>query len=328
MALSYPHPKPKTTLTVVDKPNGATISGIPTLATLVGNVDNWMKENGATGNSWVNIVAPGAVLVVANAELDIPYEGMARAEVLNGSINNAELSRLNDQWLLANKSMLSTHRSPKMKKMSEKDADAKFLYEKNEVLEENALPPSLGGKNNAFTDKIGKKIYINGHVDDGSILVHEYFHTFDPGDPGDVGWGFDEGCVDFFARDLSAKHGYAYLGNYGYEGGYQVVKAIIDEIGIEKICQFWFERTPGIFGPLSVISKKISEGVKPCEQANVPGDLIKSFCETAMKLQGWNKVAAKPVPIVTPPPVTKSSPTPAKKWPAVQVNVGAFRTHG
>jgi len=315
MAVSYPHPTPEMNLTVVDSPTGASISEMPNLGALVGNVSTWMDDNGAKGTSWVPISRPGAVMVVANAQMDTPYPGMAAAEVLNGTMqHHAEMKKLHGEWELANQSFLSNHRSPKMK-----EADPNFTYASNEVLQQTALPPALGGSVNAFTDKVGKKIYINGHVDNGSIVVHEYFHTFDTGDPSDIGWGFDEGCVDFFARDVSAKYNYAYLGNGGYEGGYQVVKVIVDAIGIEKVCQFWFERPEGIFGPLSTISREISEHIKPCEAANVPAEMIKRFCQTAESLTGWNKVVSA---------ATIVTNKPAKKWPTVKSAAGNFRTHG
>lgn len=312
MAPAYPHPTPNMNLNVIDHPTGASISGMPNLGALVGNVATWMQDNGTTGNSWVPITQPGAVLVVANAVTDNPYGGMARAEVLNGSMQHTEVSRLHQQWEQSNAAALKVHRSPKMQ-----GADPKYAYATNELLEQVALPPALGGSCNAYTDKIGKKIYINAHVDDGSIVIHEYFHTFDPGDPSDIGWGFDEGIVDFFARDVSAKFQYKYLGNGGYEGGYQTVKAIVDVIGLEKICQFWFERPAGIFGPLSEKSKAIAEFCKPGEAANVSADLIRDFCETAMSLRGWKASVVAPV----------AASKVAKKWPTVKSTAGAFRSH-
>lgn len=312
---SYPHPTPNMSLNVVSSPSGANITNLPSPASLVGDVATWMQDNMATGSSWINITLDGAVLVVANSTMDVPYSGMAQAEVLNGAINDAEIKRLHKLWEESNKQFLAAQRSPKLK-----SADPNFIYAKNELLQMVGLPPALGGSVNAYTDKIGKKIYINGHVDDGSILVHEYIHTFDPGDPSDIGWGFDEGIVDFFARDISARFGYQYKGNGGYEGGYQTIKAIVDEIGIEKICQFWFERSPLIFGPLSEKSRRIAEHCKPGEAASVTPEMLSDFCQTANALTGW-----KPLPNKS--PVLKQS-SPAKKWPTVKSSAGVFRSHG
>ncbi len=317
MAATYPHPIPNNNLNVVQNPTGATINNLPNVNQLVGDVAQWMTDNLAEGNSWINITEPGRVLVLANAQTDNPYPGFAHAEVLNGTMLNADILRLHTTWLRDNEAWLKSQRSPKLKA-----ADPKFAYGPNELLEENALPPDLGGSNNAFTDKVGKRIIINGHVDDGGILVHEYFHTFDPGDPSDVGWGFDEGIVDFFARDVAARFGYGYKGNAGYEGGYQTVKAIVDRIGLDKVCQFWFEREPSLFNPLSIKSKAVAEHCKPCAPSTVTLTMIDDFCQLAESLTGWK------APARTVAPVAKAAPSPAKKWPPVQPVGNVFRSHG
>lgn len=319
MAATYPHPVPKQNLVVIARPTGPQISQMPSLGGLVGSVAQWMTDNLMTARSWVNITLPGAVMVLADGEEDTPYPGMGRATVLNATMHNADISSLHQTWLVEHALALSTHRSPKMKGL--KGDDIKYFYAENAVITPNAQPPDLGGSNNAWTDKVSKRIFINGHVDDGSILVHEYFHTFDPGDPSEIGWGMDEGIVDFFSRDLAAKYGYGYTGNAGYEGGYQAAKAIVDRIGLEKICQFWSDRSGDIFATLSAKTKALAEHCKPCEPSTVTESMIEDFCNAAARLTGWK---ALPVPVVA----ASSAKTPAKKWLTVEPVGNVFRTHG
>src|SRR5215207_298609 len=123
MPANYPHPVPNNNLNVILSPKGSDIANLPAPSQLVGDVTQWMKDNLAVGDSWINITEPGAVLVLANCELDVPYAGYARAEVLNGSMVNADINRLHNTWLLNNEAWLKNQRSPKMK-----TADPKFSY--------------------------------------------------------------------------------------------------------------------------------------------------------------------------------------------------------
>jgi hypothetical protein len=124
-----------------------------------------------------------------------------------------------------------------------------------------------GGTTSGYTDSEGKQIFINAHSDKGDMLVHEFFHTCDPGDPSQIGWGMDEGIVDFFSRDVAKRFGYPYLGNGGYEGGYQVIKRLVDKVGLKLIAKLWFQRSPAMLAAFQKITLAAAEYVKPGEEA-------------------------------------------------------------
>jgi hypothetical protein len=121
-------------------------------------------------------------------------------------------------------------------------ADDDQIYFAGHNMIETANVPSNGGGNNGFYDNKCGVIYVNAHVDDGSIVIHEYFHTYDgQGDPA-FGWNVDEGLTDFFARDASKRFSLKYKGNAPYEDGYQAVKKLVDKIGIATVAKMKFER--------------------------------------------------------------------------------------
>jgi hypothetical protein len=270
-------------LTVVDKPSASTVDEIPNLGDLMGAVQEYLKEAQAdTARSQVVLNAPGVIFVLCNGEGDAPFAGWERAEVLNGSLKHGELSRTHTQWLGDNAKKLKAERSPKLQ-----TADPKFVYGRDGAIMGCAATPAMGGSTNGQWDNVSKRIMINAHVERGGMLVHEYLHTFDHWDPTDIGWGLDEGFVEFFARDLTARHGYLYRGNWAYQGGYLAVKSIVEKIGLDRAIRFWFLRPADLMGLVGLASKKIGATVVPNEPWKFTPQMIDEFCAAAQKWSGW-----------------------------------------
>ena len=277
MKPKYPHiadDKIPKALTVVQNPDASMITEIPPLGTLMGAVADYLKEAGAeSANSEIKLTDPGVVMVLKKGTTGKPFGDWEAAEVMNSTLHHAELSSKNGAWVEANKRWLGTQMSPKMK-----TADPNLVYGQNGALIGCSATPDNGGNTNGQWDKVMKRILINAHVEKGGMIVHEYLHTFDHWDPSDIGWGMDEGFVEFFARDLTARHDYLYVGNWSYQGGYLAVKDIIAKVGLAPIVKFWFLRDPAMMGKAAAKSKAIASHVIPNEKWDYTSKMIDEFC--------------------------------------------------
>ena len=264
---NYPHPTPDPNAAHYNvlKPTGAEVNQLPDLGTLAANVQTWLNEVDPTIGaikSWCDLTKPGVVLIVGNAEVGKPVPGQDRAEVLNGKVPNVSYHALHAVWRANNERILK----PKVKWL-EAGATADHLHLASDMnLVSYAQHRDHHGTTSGFTDTEGKRIFINAHSDKGDMLVHEYFHACDPGDPGQLGWGVDEGIVDFFARDVAKRFAYPYLGNGGYEGGYQMIKRLVDRVGLRIVAKLWFQRTPALLKAFAGITTSAADLVKPGEE--------------------------------------------------------------
>jgi len=290
VAPCYPHVADDTipkTLTVVDHPTANTVSDIPPLGDLVGNVDALLKSANVTASSAINLASPGVIMVICNCVFDVPKGGIERAEVLNGSLKHPELVRVHAQWVSSNEQWLKAQRNMTGPDKKMNEADPHFLYGTEGSVSGSALTPANGGSTNGQWDKVKKRIMINAHVEKGGMLVHEYLHTFDRWEPTDIGWGFDEGIVEFIARDLTARHGYKYVGNWAYQGGYLAAKGVVDRLGYDKVLKFWFERDSTLMGLVSAKAKAIGTHVVPGEKWDHTDAMIQEFCDAALTWPGF-----------------------------------------
>jgi hypothetical protein len=264
---NYPHPTPDPNAATYNvlKPTGTEVNQLPDLGTLASNIQVWLNEiDPSLGaiKSWCDLTKPGTVLIVGNGEAAPGLPGYDRLEVLNGKVTNASYHGIHNTWKANNQKLIDAR--PKFKA---NNASADYLYLASDM---NAVTYSQhrdhGGTTSGYTDSEGKRIFINAHSDKGDMLVHEYFHTCDPGDPSDIGWGMDEGMVDFFSRDVAKRFGYPYLGNGGYEGGYQVIKRLVDRVGLKLIVKLWFLRSELLVKTFQKITLAAAEFVKPGEE--------------------------------------------------------------
>lgn len=287
---NYPHPTPDPNAAKYNvlTPTGAEVNQLPDLGTLAANVQAWLKEVDPSApaiKSWAKLEEPGCVLIVGNGERTKPFAGFDRAQVLNGKVTNASYHGIHGVWRANNEKWINAR--PKFK---EAQASPDYLYVASDVdIVSYAQHRDHGGTTSGYTDSEGKRIFINAHSDKGDMLVHEYLHTCDPGDPSQLGWGVDEGMVDFFARDIAKKFDYAYRGNGAYEGGYQMIKRLVDKVGLRLIARLWFQRSAPLLKAFTPITLQAADLVKPGEEGKFNGNLGKlnplldQFVDTAKK---------------------------------------------
>jgi hypothetical protein len=287
---NYPHPAPDPNAANYNvlKPTGAEVNQLPDLGTLAANVQTWLHEvDSSIGplKSWCDLTTPGALLIVGNGEAAPGLPGYDRIEVLNGKVPNASYHGTHHTWRANNQKWIDGR--PKFKSSN---ASPDYLYLPSDM---NAVSYAQhrdhGGTTSGYTDSEGKRVFINAHSDKGDMIVHEFIHTCDPGDPADIGWGMDEGMVDFFARDIAKRFGYPYLGNGAYEGGYQAVKRIVDRVGLKVVAKLWFQRSAPMLKTFQKITLAAAAFVKPSEEAefnNRLGSLNPLFAEYEKEARG------------------------------------------
>jgi len=317
MPPTYPHPVPSQTLPfIVTVADPMKVDKIPNLATLVSNVRAWLDKNanGVQAHSLVDFSKPGSVLIlgdgatVKDADVQEPdkiskisgkvqkgrlikgKEYGAAADVLNGRVPNPGLNAFHTTWQAQNE-------------VSQQGLPKEMAKNKNKLITtdtgviENSQAPTSGGKNSAMWDYTNKRIYINAHVEDGSMIVHEYFHTFDQSGqgPDTFGWNMDEGFTDFFARDVATVYKYPYKGNWAYENGYRAVKAIVDVLGLDRVCRIYFERPDTLItlvkGPSLEVTKVVQAADQGTFDVNAQGSktVIDRFIQAARSWPSWPK---------------------------------------
>jgi hypothetical protein len=294
--------------------NPARVNRLPEPLKLAANVTDWLNSvaSGVKARSLIDFSRPGSVLVVGNAaavkDPDIQEPDRissitkrlqkgrlirgkvhgASADVLNGNVASPHLQSQFGSWKAAN--------SLTQKSLPQTIArnDERLIVDHSGLVD-NAQHPQHGGTASAQWDYVHKRIFINAHVEDGSMLVHEYFHTFDVDGRGaeTFGWYMDEGFTDFFARDVAARYKYAYKGNWAYENGYRAVRVIVDELGLDRVCKLYMERTPALISLVAPASREIADiafsvgagGLDPAS-ANVK-KAIDAFLTAARSWSGW-----------------------------------------
>jgi len=283
---------------------------------------------------------------------------VASAQVLNGDVLQASYHRPYQRWRNDNQRALAANPDNLSAAQTARPADYAnrvWQFHRGGLLD-NSCPAGQGGSNNGWTDKDNRVIYINAHCDDGSVLVHEFFHALEGRDQKqeDFGNSFDEGIVDFFARDVSKAYNYAYKGNIAYNGGYLAAKDIVDRLGLPFLCRLWFVRPADWLHDLGPIAIQDISRQRPFimneEDARKPlrgARDINQFCTLGQaKLQAAVQAgqlppfppAAQPaaqlpvVPAVVQPPaqlpVVPASAQPAKKWADVPALNKPFRSRG
>ena len=264
---NYPHPTPDPNAANynVEKPKGPEVNQLPDLTSLAANVKVWLAEidPSIAIKTWCDLTKPGAVLIVGNGEKAPGLPGFDRLQVLNGDVPNATYHAIHDTWKSNNEKDIA--KKPKFVQAGAK-ADYLYLPSANDGIG-YSQHRNHGGTMSGFTDSEGKRMFINAHSDKGDMIVHEYLHTCDPGDPSQLGWGMDEGIVDFFARDIAKKFDLPYRGNGAYEGGYQVIKRIVDRVGLKLIAKLYFQRSEALLNTFAKITLDAAEFVKPGEEA-------------------------------------------------------------
>lgn len=320
----YPHPVPDSVSTRTTFATGRTnvrgsdMRGLPNLGTLRANILAWLQAYlpGATFARDFNPSAPGKVLITANGQLHEkgPMGDMESAQVLNGDVPEASYHGPHQTWLQTNQKKWGNN--AKAKRLAGDDAGNRIWTMSGGLLA-CARVVKEAGDTSGFTEKETQVVWINAHCDDGSMLVHEFFHAVEGSnqEQGDFGWSFDEGTCDFFARDVSSQYGYKYKGNIGYEAGYLAVKDIVDHIGLPILCKLWFERPAGMLSKLGPIAQQIS-AKRPVTEGTTyadVSDLVNQFCTEAARLEPALVVAPKKE---------------AKKWPQVAAVGKTFRSAG
>ena len=269
---NYPHPTPDPNAAqyVVPHPTGAELTLLPDPGTLAANVQTWLNEVDPAAppiKSWATLTKAGCVLIVGNAERNTPVPGYDRVEVLNGRVANVAYHAMHKEWRTANENWI---------KMRPKFAASTpdHLHVPSDIdVTSYAQDRNHGGTTDCYTDAEGKRIFINAHANRGDMLVHEYLHTCDPGDPNQLGWGVDEGMVDFFSRDIAKRFGYPYRGNGAYEGGYQMAKRLVDRVGLRLITRLWFQRSDALLRTFSEITLQATSLVIPGKEKEFEGNL-------------------------------------------------------
>jgi hypothetical protein len=336
------------------------MTGLPKLDTLHDNILEWLRSYlGPKANFARNFDPTGAgkVLIVSDGQ---DHGGFVQsAKVLNGDVREDSYHAPYGRWV--NDMQQDFDRNPKklakVVALRPDDYATRFWDFSGEAdLVGNACSSAGGGTNNAYTDKNKQVVYINAHLDDGSVLVHEFFHAVEGRDQGqaDFGFEFDEGIVDFFARDVSKAYNYSYKGNIGYNGGYMAAKAIVDRLGLPFLCRLWFVRPADWLRDLGPTANTIATKRKiiytaqdAANLADVTGE-VNQFCTLAQaKLQAAQAAGQlpqvpaavqpagqlPPVPAAAQPaaqlPHVPAAAQPARKWPQVPApNKPPFRSRG
>ena len=209
MKPKYPHiadDKIPKALTVVQNPDASMITEIPPLGTLMGAVADYLKEAGAeSANSEIKLTDPGVVMVLKKGMMGKPFGelGGRRGHERRPSIM-PNFPAKNDAWVEANKRYGWEPRCPRKSRrrtrISSMDKTVRSLAAQPHLT--TAATPTDNGTKVMKRDSDQRPCRKRG------MIVHEYLHTFDHWDPSDIGWGMDEGFVEFFARDLTARHDY------------------------------------------------------------------------------------------------------------------------
>lgn len=315
MPPTYPHPIPPRVLPFnVNIADPKKIDKIPDLLKLVADVKDWLAAiaPGVTAQSMIDFTQPGSVLVLGNGEImkapdviTMPADPHRKipAQVKKGEVYGARAEVLNEKifklkWNFSAWKEIND-RNQQNQKFNKIQKDTGYLIATDDSLIADSQSPAGGGRHNARWDFKTKCMYINAHVEDGQIIVHEYFHTFDTKDNGPEIFGFqmDEGFTDFFARDLVAsKNGYSYKGNWPYENGYQAVKAIVDAFSLERVCKIYFERPESLIALIKNASNAIAQQCSDAEEgqynpAAAPNKAnIDEFIAKASQWPHWKKV--------------------------------------
>jgi len=303
------------------------MQGLPGLGNLRGNILAWLQAYVPTATFARDFdpCGPGKVLIVANGKFHatVPSGDKESADVLNGDVPDASYHAPHQTWLLQNQKKWDNQKS---RDLAGPNA-GKRIWTVSGGLLACARVIAAAGDTSGYTDKDKQVVWINAHCDDGSMLVHEFFHAVEGADQdqGNLGWAFDEGACDFFARDVSVQCTYKYKGNIAYEGGYQAVKQIVDRIGLPIVCKLWFQRPPGLLSHLGSIANEISAKRPLQESTNYAdvSDLVKKFCTTAAELEPALVVA--PVAPLAAAAVAPDRPA-ARKWPTVAAVGKTFRS--
>lgn len=343
MPPTYPHPVPDQTLPFQNPvARAADVQHLPDPMKLAARVEEWFKAvaPGVKATSLVDFARPDSVLVVGNAdqvkEPDVQEPDVvgkdrvnpftkevipgkvspgrlikgkvhgASAQILNGEVPNPHIRGHFD-------ALKQVNGAAQQGLAQALGRDPARLISGDTGLMNYAQAPGAGGTACAQWLYDRKCICINAHVEDGKMLVHEYFHTFDTDGKGaeTFGWYMDEGFTDYFARDVSARYRYPYKGNWAYENGYRVVKTIVDRIGLDRVCKLYVERPVDLVQAVQPASQEIAALAK--QKANgalnpaAPdiAPLIEKFIAAAQAWNGW----------------------PARKW-EVNVPQNPFRSRG
>lgn len=335
------------------------MTGLPKLDTLHDNILEWLRSYLGPNANFARDFGPtgaGKVLIVSDGQEHGTY--VQSAKVLNGAVRDDSYHAPYGRWV--NDMQQDFDRNPKklskVKGFRPDDYATRVWDFSGEAdLVGNACSSGDGGTNNAYTDKNKQVVYINAHLDDGSVLVHEFFHAVEGRDQkqADFGLEFDEGIVDFFARDVSKAYNYSYKGNIGYNGGYMAAKAIVDRLGLPFLCRLWFVRPADWLrdlGPtantIAMKRKIIYTAQDAANLADVTGE-VNQFCTLAQaKLQAAQAAGQLPqVPVAVQPagqlplvpaavqpaaqlPHVPAAVRPARKWPQVPALNKPFRSGG
>jgi len=345
------------------------MTGLPSLNTLHDSVLGWLRSYlGANANfaKDFNPAGPGKVLIVAHGKAEAsgtyPFSAVESAEVLNGNVLQASYHRPYQTWRNDNQRTLNADPKKLAKAQNLRPADYQnYVWDFDGGLTANSCPAGQGGANNGWTDKDNQVIYINAHCDDGSVLVHEFFHAVEGLDQNQTDFGnpFDEGIVDFFSRDVSKACNYSYKGNIAYNGGYMAAKDIVDHLdadglpGLPFLCRLWFVRPKDWLKDLGPKANAIAEKrpfILTAQQAASLADvrqLVEDFCALARPLVraalNAGQLPQVPAPAqpaaplppapaavhpAAPLPPAPAAVQPARKWAVVSSLKKPFRSGG
>lgn len=236
---AYPHPTPPG---AVDRANPmpGDITGLPPFTKYMGDVAAWFSDMGVLPACQpLAIDQPGKVLVLASQLAhrslrvnghDVHCDGSAK--VMNGHLPPAQ--GLHKRWVTEQSDV---HLRDDHARVDE-HGQAYWIGAPLECSQDGAN----GGGWAGYYDDEKQRIYINAHMDDGSVLVHEYLHTFDGTQPSPFPQALDEGLTDYFARDASSRFHLKYRGLTSYDVAYGAVKLLVNRVGISTVARLKFAR--------------------------------------------------------------------------------------